>query len=332
MHSQRASSTFCWLPPDSSRIFCSGPEHLTPSLAMKRSTISRCLRLVDHAGAGQVRQQRQRQVLAHRHVGDDALDLAVLGAEAHAGGDRGAPASRNARSRPPKRIAAAVRPVGGEDRARRLGAARSRAGRRARRSRRRGPRADTSRTRRPTWRWSARSSSRPIAWAWPWKAVAPSALTVGEVAAEHGGDQLQLGHLGHRRDGDGAAVAHDRDPVADRVELVELVADEDHRHALALELADHVEQDRDLVLVERAGRLVHDHQLGLERDRAGDRHHLLDGGVEAHQRPAHVDRRCRSGAAPRRPRGACGPSRAGRSGDARGRGRCSRSPSGRGRG
>ncbi len=112
----------------------------------------------------------------------------------------------------------------------------------------------------------------------------------GEVAAEHRRHQLELGHLGHRGHGDGAPVAHDRHPVADRIELVELVADEDHRHALALELADDVEQDGDLMLVERAGGFVHDHQLGLERDGARDRHHLLDGGVEAHQRAMHVDR------------------------------------------
>ena len=42
MHSQRASSTFCWLPPDSSRIFCSAPVALMPSRFMNRSTISRC--------------------------------------------------------------------------------------------------------------------------------------------------------------------------------------------------------------------------------------------------------------------------------------------------
>ena len=85
--SQRASSTFCWLPPESSRIFWSGPEHLMPSSLMKRSTISRCLRLVDDAVAADARQQRQRHVLGDAEVGNDALELAVLGDEAETGGD-----------------------------------------------------------------------------------------------------------------------------------------------------------------------------------------------------------------------------------------------------
>ena len=57
----------------------------------------------------------------------------------------------------------------------------------------------------------------------------------------------------------------------------------------ARKLTHHVEQNRDLAFVERGGRLVHDHELRLERNRAGDRDHLLDRGREFHQRPAHVD-------------------------------------------
>ena len=41
MQSHRASSTFCWLPPDNSRIRCSGLAHRMPRRVMKRSTISR---------------------------------------------------------------------------------------------------------------------------------------------------------------------------------------------------------------------------------------------------------------------------------------------------
>ena len=90
---------------------------------MKRVDDLALPRLVDDAGAGQARQQRQRQVLAHRHVGDDALDLAVLGAEADAGAIASAGSRevdrrcRRSGSSPPSR------PVGAEDGARRLGAA-----------------------------------------------------------------------------------------------------------------------------------------------------------------------------------------------------------------
>ena len=95
--------------------------------------------------------------------------------------------------------------------------------------------------------------------------VAPSARTVARSRPSMAATSCSLVISAIGRDGDGAAVAHDRHPVADGIELVELVADEDHRHALALELADDVEQHRDLVLVEGAGGLVHDHELGLER-------------------------------------------------------------------
>ncbi len=42
MHSQRASMTFCWLPPESSFMGWSGLDALMPSLRMNRSTISSC--------------------------------------------------------------------------------------------------------------------------------------------------------------------------------------------------------------------------------------------------------------------------------------------------
>jgi hypothetical protein len=59
--------------------------------------------------------------------------------------------------------------------------------------------------------------------------------------------------------------------------------------ARLLELADHAEQHLDLALVEGGGRLVHDHELGVEADGAGDGHHLLHGGGIGHERAAHVD-------------------------------------------
>jgi hypothetical protein len=66
------------------------------------------------------------------------------------------------------------------------------------------------------------------------------------------------------------------------------VADEDHRDPGRLQLPDHLEQGGHLGLVQRRGRLVHHHQLGVEGDGPGDRHHLLEGDVELAQRPGHV--------------------------------------------
>ena len=54
-------------------------------------------------------------------------------------------------------------------------------------------------------------------------------------------------------------------------------------------MPDDVEQHVDLAFVQRRSGFVHDDELGLEADRARDRHHLLRRGAEAHQRPANVD-------------------------------------------
>jgi hypothetical protein len=110
-----------------------------------------------------------------------------------------------------------------------------------------------------------------------------------EIAPEHRRHQFDLADVRHGAREHRLAVAHDRYAIADRIELVELVADEDHRNALALELADDVEQDLDLALVERGGGLVHDHQPRLEGYRARNGDHLLDRRAEAGEGPADVD-------------------------------------------
>ena len=112
---------------------------------------------------------------------------------------------------------------------------------------------------------------------------------LAEIAAEHARDQLQLRHVLHRRDGDRGAVAHDCDAVADLEQLVELVADEHHRHALRLKHPDCLEQDADFVLGKRRGRFVHDHEFGFERNSARDRDHLLNSRAEIAERLANVD-------------------------------------------
>ena len=110
-----------------------------------------------------------------------------------------------------------------------------------------------------------------------------------EVAPEHRRDEMELVDVGHPARHHRAPVAHHRHPVADLIELVEPVGDEDDRDALGPQLPHDVEQNRDFAFVERRGRLVHDDELRLERHRAGDGDHLLDGGAEVHQRPADVD-------------------------------------------
>ena len=61
----------------------------------------------------------------------------------------------------------------------------------------------------------------------------------------------------------------------DREHVGQAVADQDDGDALAPQLADQVEHMLDLAHRECRGRLVHDHELGVEGQRAGDRDRLL---------------------------------------------------------
>ena len=90
--------------------------------------------------------------------------------------------------------------------------------------------------------------------------------------------------------GDVAAVAHDRDPVAEREDLVEAVRDEQDAGALVAEAAGDGEQPLHLDSAERGGRLVHDEHLGVERDGLGDLDDLLVGDGQALGDAVGIDR------------------------------------------
>ena len=86
-----------------------------------------------------------------------------------------------------------------------------------------------------------------------------------------------------RLDGQGAypaAVAQDREAVADGQDLLEPVRDVDDAHALRAHPPDQLEQHVDLPLGEAGGGFVHDDHPGLEGHRLGDLHQLLLGGGE----------------------------------------------------
>ena len=85
------------------------------------------------------------------------------------------------------------------------------------------------------------------------------------------------------RGGDGAALAHDGDPVGDREHLLEPMRDEDDRASRALRARDDVEQPLDLAGAQRSGRLVENDEIGVERQRLGDLDELaLRRGEVAH--------------------------------------------------
>src|SRR5450830_591890 len=80
-----------------------------------------------------------------------------------------------------------------------------------------------------------------------------------------------------RHGGDVFAVAHDGDAIGNAAQLVHLVRDVDDADTLRLQIADDAKQFVDLCVIERGGRLVHDQDARVERQRLGDFHHLLLG-------------------------------------------------------
>ena len=79
---------------------------------------------------------------------------------------------------------------------------------------------------------------------------------------------------------DGGAVADDGDLVRNIGHLVELVGDDDHRHALLLEAQHQIQQRPGILLVQGGGGLVQDQQLGLLCQGLGDFHQLLLAGAD----------------------------------------------------
>ena len=73
-----------------------------------------------------------------------------------------------------------------------------------------------------------------------------------------------------------AALVHDRDPVGENHRFALVVGDVEHGHPEALlEAADFVLHLLAQAAVQRPERLVHEHQVGLEHERPGDRDALL---------------------------------------------------------
>ena len=98
-----------------------------------------------------------------------------------------------------------------------------------------------------------------------------------ELAPEHHRHELDARQFGNRARSDEAPVAQHGDPVADRIDLIEEMGDEDDADAAALEIPQDLEKRLDLVRVEAGGRLVEDEHLGREIDGARDGDDLLDG-------------------------------------------------------
>ena len=104
---------------------------------------------------------------------------------------------------------------------------------------------------------------------------------------------------------DVAPVAHHRDALAEREDLVEAVRDEEHRGALGAQRLDDAEEAVDLGRGQRRGRLVHHDHARLGRERLGDLDDLLVGDREPARDAVGVELDAELRRTAARPRAAC---------------------------
>ena len=241
--SQRASSTFCWLPPESSPIGCSGAGGRMPSrldVAVGQLAAGACGR--------SRRQTRQRaacsasvEVLAHRQVGGRCPRACGPPSRSRC---PCAMASRGSR-RPTGLPSIATLPPSAlsapNSSARRLGAARAQQA---------GEAHDLAAVQRQVDRRQhalardAVGRAEDIAAFAAWLSAPASALASSASAgrADHLVHQREPGQPGAAVLAFALAVAHDSDAVRDRIDLVEEVGHEQDRHALLAQAAQDAEQ------------------------------------------------------------------------------------------
>ena len=123
----------------------------------------------------------------------------------------------------------------------------------------------------------------------------------GDLAADHPAHDLVGRGLRPRRRGDELAVAEHGHPVGQREDLVHLVADVQHGGAGLAQVVDHAEEPGDLRVRQRRGRLVHDHDRGVEGQGLGDLDHLLVADPQVADPGPRRDRRAQAVEQPARP-------------------------------
>jgi len=100
-------------------------------------------------------------------------------------------------------------------------------------------------------------------------------VEVFHLAADHHGDHLVPGDLPAVPRGHRAAVAEHGDAVGDGEDLLQAMADVDHRDAAGAQGAEKLEETSGVRLGERRGGLVENEDLGVLGQGLGDLDHLL---------------------------------------------------------
>ncbi|MNI27828.1 hypothetical protein D3C73_815840 [compost metagenome] len=93
---------------------------------------------------------------------------------------------------------------------------------------------------------------------------------VGDIATHHHPHDRILQRLRQSPASHSAAIAKNHEILGDLIDLIELVADEQDRLALLFQSLDDAKQIVDLLAGEGSGRLVHDDDLCLDRQCAGN--------------------------------------------------------------
>ena len=104
-------------------------------------------------------------------------------------------------------------------------------------------------------------------------------VLVVNLAADHEPYQLVFVRIGWDL-GDERAIAQHADGLCNARQLLQVVANKDHGHALSLELLEHGKERIDLLAGERGCGLVQDENARVHRQRLGDFHELLLGHTQ----------------------------------------------------
>ena len=114
-------------------------------------------------------------------------------------------------------------------------------------------------------------------------------IVVGQFTADHHPDQIRFFRFLCDNGSDISAVSHDADPVSNREDLGQLMGNIDQADSSVPELTHHLEQALNFSLGQRGGRLVHDHQLHVQRAGLGDLNHLLDADAKLIHRSSRIN-------------------------------------------
>ena len=111
----------------------------------------------------------------------------------------------------------------------------------------------------------------------------------GQFMAEHVIDQINLFEFFGDEGADQLAIAQDRDPVGDGIDLIKEMGNKNNAKPLGLKVAHDAKQAFDFFGIEACGRFIQNQNPRIKGHRTGNRHKLLNGHRIGAQWPVDVD-------------------------------------------